>query len=124
MYTVKGEAIFRCNPATCDYLELQDVNSGFTRDELLALCEQDENIKDYVYRYSYMVEDDKFDIPKGWRQQILTEICMFFNHSCEGTCGFGSIDSGTVIAIQDIEPGLFRFSLFKPTLHGLIQIFC
>ena len=103
---IVGEAIFRCNPDTCDYLPVDKANKGFTREELLSLCKQDEKLKEFIHRYHYMCEDDKYDIPSGWHEQRLTEMCMFFNHSCEGTCGFGGNDTGTMIAISDIEPGL------------------
>lgn len=61
--------------------------------------------KDFMHKYSYMVDDDLYDWPRNFIEQTLSENCMFFNHSCDPNCGFQALDSSLVVAIRDIEPG-------------------
>lgn len=101
----KGEGIFHCNPETCCYLQYYDVNKAKTRVETEELCKQYPKSAEFIKRYSYMMDDDLYDFPQNYKDQQLPEDCMFFNHSCDGNCAFGSDDSGRVIAKRDIKAG-------------------
>ncbi len=58
-----------------------------------------------------MIDHDRYDIPKGWKDQRLSCICALFNHSCEGNSYFSDKAEGfgetcyALIARGDIEPG-------------------
>jgi len=69
------------------------------------LFEQYPAQRDFMHKYSYMVDDDTYDWPRDWLVQKLHEDCMFFNHSCDPNCGFQALDSSLVVAIRDIEIG-------------------
>lgn len=101
----RGEAIFTCDLSKCDYLQLEDVSSGRTKEEALEMFKQYPESKDFMHKYSYMIDDDLFDWPRNYIEQTLSEECMFFNHSCDPNCGFQALDSSLVVAIRDIEPG-------------------
>lgn len=101
----KGEAIFTCDLSVCDYLKLEEVKSGRTRDESLRLFAEYPKQHDFMHKYSYMVDDDTYDWPRDWLDEKLHENCMFFNHSCDPNCGFQAEDSSLVVAIRDIEAG-------------------
>lgn len=101
----KGEAIFRCILDDCDYLRIEKITDAYTRDETLEIFKEYPKSVEFIHRYSYMVDDDLFDWPRGWKDSMLTETCMFFNHSCDPNCGFASIDTALVVAIRDIEIG-------------------
>lgn len=60
---------------------------------------------DFIRKYYYMTDDDTYAWPCGWKEQKLTEQCMFINHSCDPNCGFRDGKPSVVIAIRDIEPG-------------------
>lgn len=101
----KGEHIFTCDLAVCDYLKIEEVNSGKTREETLEMFEKYPESKDFIRHYCYMIDDDLFDWPKNYIEKTISEECMFFNHSCDPNCGFKALDSSLVVAIRDIEPG-------------------
>jgi len=102
----RGEAIFQCDLSVCDYLKIEESQSGKTRDETLKLFEEHPEWKDFVHKFIYMVDDDMFDWPRTYNTtQTVGEPCMYFNHSCEPNCGFSSPDSSLVVAIRDIEVG-------------------
>lgn len=101
----KREAIFTCDLAVCDYLKIEEVKSGRTREEALRLFAQYPAQRDFMHKYSYMVDDDTYDWPRDWLEQKLHENCMFFNHSCDPNCGFKTDDQNQIVALRDIEPG-------------------
>ena len=101
----KNEAIFTCDLAVCDYLKIEEVRKGPTREESLRLFTEYPKHRDFMHKYSYMVDDDTYDWPRDWIDEKLHENCMFFNHSCDPNCGFQAEDSSLVVAIRDIEPG-------------------
>ena len=101
----KGDAIFKCELGTCDYLQLDEVKSGHTRAQTLKIFAEQPHLKDFIHKYMYMIDDDLYDWPSGYKEQKLVEDCMFFNHSCDPTCGFQALDSSLVVAIRDIEIG-------------------
>ena len=54
---------------------------------------------------------------------------MFFNHSCDPTCGFAAIDSALVVAIRDIEVGEeltydYQFMDTEPSFYDGINCRC
>ena len=101
----RGEPIYTCEVSKCDYLQLDEVNSGKTSDELNQILKEYPDSSEFIIKYLYMIDDDIFDFPRNYKEQILTEDCMFFNHSCAPNCGFQSLDSALVVAIRDIEAG-------------------
>jgi len=102
----RGEAIFNCDLSICDYLKLEESQSGKTRDETLRIFAEHPEWKKFIHAYIYMVDDDMFDWPRTYNTtQSVGEPCMYFNHSCDPNCGFASLDSGLVVAIRDIEAG-------------------
>jgi SET domain-containing protein len=125
----KGQPIFRCNPSTCVYLTYEEIDKALTREEVLELCKKCPESEDFIHRYSYMPDDDAFDFPKTYKEQNLTENCMFFNHSCDGNCGFASEDCGLVIAKRDIEIGeelCYDYQLMdvEPTFYDGLNCRC
>ncbi len=84
----KGEKIFTCQLEICDYLKIENIKSGKTREETLDLWKKHPEHEDFIHRYMYMVDDDTYDWPRDWAIEKLHEDCMFFNHSCEPNCGF------------------------------------
>lgn len=101
----RGEAIFTCDLSICDYLKIENIQSGKTREETFAIFKQIAHAQDFIHKYSYMVDDDLYDWPKDLLGQTLHEDCMFFNHSCDPNTGFNALDSSVVIAIRDIDEG-------------------
>jgi hypothetical protein len=51
----KGEAIHRCDPKICDYLQLDEIHKGYTRDEMLEMRKIDQKTDQFIEWYSYMV---------------------------------------------------------------------
>jgi len=54
---------------------------------------------------------------------------MFFNHSCDPTCGFAALDSALVVAIRDIEVGEeltydYQFMDTEPSFYDGINCKC
>ncbi len=126
----KGQPIFTCDLSKCDYLKLENVKSGRTREETLAIFERYPQAKDFIHRYQYMIDDDTYDWPRNWAStQDLTEDCMFFNHSCEPNCGFAALDSSLVVAIRDIQTGEeltydYQFMDTEPSFYDGINCRC
>jgi hypothetical protein len=102
----KGEAIFTCDLSICDYLKIEQVEEkARTREQTVEIENKHPNLKEFIHKYSYMVDDDLYDWPRDYLEEKLNENCMFFNHSCDPTCGFQALDSSLVVAIRDILPG-------------------
>lgn len=103
----KHEPIWRCDLNMCDYLKIEEVGGGAkTRAEICRMmAEATPEECDFLHKYHYMVDDDLFDFPRKWREQAVSEECMFFNHSCDPNCGFMADDASLVVAIRDIEAG-------------------
>ncbi|UJR25601.1 hypothetical protein I4U23_006945 [Adineta vaga] len=100
-----GEPIFTCDLSVCNYYRLEDPTNKMTKAAVLALIEGHPEAADYLRYYTYMLDDDLFDVPRHYKTQETTEDCLLFNHSCEPNCGFGGEEEELVIAIRDIEPG-------------------
>lgn len=117
----KHEAIFTCDLAICDYLKIEHVASGKTREETLRLFAKYPDQKDFMHKYSYMIDDDKYDWPRDWMEQKLHENCMFFNHSCDPNCGFQVIILGQCyVSVKNqeenkaiIQPKILEISIFQ-----------
>ena len=125
----KGEPIFKCELDKCDYLQLENVKSGKTREQTLEIFEKLPHLKDFIHKYMYMIDDDLYDWPKYYMEERLVEDCMFFNHSCDPTCGFQALDSSLVVAIRDIEPGEeltydYQFMDTEPSFYDGINCRC
>ena len=125
----KGQSIWRCQEETCDYLQLDDVKSGKTRAQTFEIWRLHPHLKDFIHKYMYMVDDDLYDWPKNYMEERLVEDCMFFNHSCDPTCGFGGIDSALVVAIRDIDVGEeltydYQFMDTEPSFYDGINCRC
>jgi SET domain-containing protein len=101
----KGQAIFRCDPSVCNYLQYEDFDKAITREEVEKICKECPESKDFIYHYSYMPDDDAFDFPSNYKERELTENCMYFNHCCDSNCGFATDDCGLVVAKRDIDIG-------------------
>jgi hypothetical protein len=69
------------------------------------LIEKYPEAKDFIYNYTYMLDDDLFSVPRNYDTQKIIDECVFFNHSCDPNCGFASNDEFTVMAIRDIDIG-------------------
>jgi SET domain-containing protein len=100
-----GEGVFACDSLTCNYYQLDDPRNKMTKAEILALIEANPAAADYLRYYSYMLDDDKFDVPRYYKTQEITEDCLLFNHSCESNCGFGGEEEELVVATRDIAEG-------------------
>ena len=100
-----GEAVFTCDLSICNYYKLEDPRNKFSKVDLLALIEANPEGAEYLRYYSYMLDDDKFDAPRHYKTQEITEECLLFNHSCDANCGFGGEEEELVVAIRDIAAG-------------------
>lgn len=100
-----GEAVFTCDLSICNYYTLEDPRHKMTKAELLALIEANPESADYLRYYSYMLDDDRFDVPRYYKTREITENCLLFNHSCDANCGFGGEEEELVVAIRDIAEG-------------------
>lgn len=101
----KGEAVFTCDLSICNYYRLEDPQHKLPKSEVLALIEANPEAADYIRYYTYMLDDDKFDVPRHYQTQEITEECLLFNHSCNPNLGFGGEEEELVVAIRDIQPG-------------------
>jgi hypothetical protein len=72
----KGESIWTCEPETCDYLQLDNVKSGYTREQTLAIWKKYPHLKDFIHKYMYMIDDDIYDWPKNFMEERLVEDCI------------------------------------------------
>jgi len=101
----KGDHVFTCDLSVCNYYRLEDPTNKMTKAEVLALIEAYPESADYIRYYTYMLDDDKFDVPRYYKTQEITEDCLLFNHSCNPNLGFGGEEEELVVAIRDIQPG-------------------
>jgi hypothetical protein len=92
----KGELIWHC---LCG-----DIDKTYTRDELLDLIAKHPNLDYFVRSYSYMIDDDLYNLPETYMLEKNNDECALFNHSCIPNCGFDE-DGNGIIAIRTIEPG-------------------
>jgi hypothetical protein len=74
----KGESIWTCEVETCDYLQLENVKSGKTREQTLEIWNKYPHLKDFIHKYMYMIDDDIYDWPKNYMKERLVEDCMIF----------------------------------------------
>jgi len=100
-----GETIFTCDLPNCNYYRLENPINHMPKSEVLALIEANPEASDYIRYYTYMLEDDLFDVPRYYKTQEITEECLLFNHSCDPNCGFSDEAEEFVIAIRDIAEG-------------------
>lgn len=100
-----GEAVFTCDLSICNYYTLDDSRNKMSKAEVLALIEKHPEASDYLRFYTYMLDDDVFDVPRYYETQKVTEDCLLFNHSCDPNCGFGGDEQELVVTIRDIEVG-------------------
>lgn len=126
----KGQSVFTCDLSICDYLKIENVRAGKTREETFEIFNKYPEAKDFIHRYQYMIDDDTYDWPaNSLTSQELKEQCMFFNHSCEPNCGFQALDASLVVAIRDIEPGEeltydYQFMDTEPSFYDGINCKC
>ena len=124
----KGQLIWQCNEEKCDYLQ-SDKTGGWTREETFEMWRKYPHLKDFIHRYMYMIDDDVYDWPKNFMEERLVEECMFFNHSCEPTCGFDMGSPFCVVAITDIIAGDeltydYQFMDTEPSFYDGINCKC
>jgi SET domain-containing protein len=100
-----GESVYSCDLSICNYYQLDDPRNKMRKVDLLALIAANPQAADYLRYYSYMLDDDTFDVPRHYRTQEITEDCLLFNHSCNANCGFGGEEEELVVAIRDIAIG-------------------
>ena len=82
----KGELVFKCNENECDYRQKGKYQNGITKKELLEV-----NHKQDIGQYSFMLDDDRFVLPKNYveNEKRFSCFCYLFNHSCEPNIGKG-----------------------------------
>jgi hypothetical protein len=115
----KGQVIKICDDS-CDF----DLENGFSREKMLEILKNYSEISDFLHNYSFMYDDDRYDLPKNWNtNQKLECECVFFNHSCEPNCAF--LDE-RYVAIKDIQQGdeLTHDYQTVETEAGLHSILC
>lgn len=100
-----GEAVFTCDLPNCNYYRLDQPENKMPKADVLALIEANPEAADYLRYYTYMLDDDLFDVPRHYKTQEITEDCLLFNHSCNPNLGFGGEEEELVVALRDIEPG-------------------
>ena len=100
-----GELVFNCDLSVCNYYRLEESTNKMTKAEIFALIEANPKAADFIRYYTYMLDDDLFDVPRNYKTQQITEECLLFNHSCDPNCGFDGQEEEFVIAIRDIAVG-------------------
>ncbi|CAF2163665.1 unnamed protein product [Rotaria magnacalcarata] len=100
-----GEAIFTCDLSICNYYRLEDPTNKMTKSDVTALMKANPESADYLRYYTYMLDDDLFDVPRNYKTREITEDCLLFNHSCDPNCGFGGEEEELVVAMRDIAEG-------------------
>jgi SET domain-containing protein len=101
----RGELVLECDLSGCNYYPPEDTRNKMTRAEVLALIEKYPEASDFIRSYTYMINDDLFNVPRNYATQKVTDECVFFNHSCDPNCGFATDDEFTVMAIRNIDIG-------------------
>jgi hypothetical protein len=104
-YIKKGQPIFSCDKSVCTYLWFTEMRNGKTKEETEEIARQNPDSKEFIHRYAYMTDDDCFDFPSSYISQEIKCNCLYFNHSCDGNCGFASDGCDYVVAKRDIEIG-------------------
>lgn len=102
----KGQLIYECDPTQCDYF----VNGaekvvGKTKEQTIDIFTQQPHLKDFIQKYSYMIDDDLFVWPREFEEQRAQCQCLFFNHSCDPNLGHECNDLNRKIALKDIDIG-------------------
>lgn len=100
-----GEAVFQCDLSICNYYRLEEPQNKMSKADVSALMEANPEAAEYIRYYTYMIEDNLFDVPRHYKTQEITEECLLFNHSCECNLGFGGEEEELVVALRDIAPG-------------------
>ncbi|CAF2002451.1 unnamed protein product [Rotaria magnacalcarata] len=59
-----GEAIFTCDLSICNYYRLEDPTNKMTKSDVTALMKANPESADYLRYYTYMLDDDLFDVPQ------------------------------------------------------------
>ena len=98
----KGENVFKCEENECDYRNHGKYEKGMTQKELLTINDNQD-----IGKYSFMVDDDTFLLPKNYveKEKTFSCFCYLFNHSCEPNIGYGDLEMTTHVAIRDINIG-------------------
>lgn len=100
-----GESVFTCDLSICNYYRLDQAINKMPKSEVLALIEANPEATDYIRYYTYMLDDDLFDVPRHYQTQKITEECLLFNHSCDANLGFGGEEEELVVTLRDIAEG-------------------
>ena len=100
-----GEEVFTCDLSICNYYRIEQSTNKMPKADVLALIEANPQAADYIRYYTYMIDDDIFDVPRHYKTQEITEECLLFNHSCDPNLGFGGDEEELVVALRDIAPG-------------------
>jgi SET domain-containing protein len=100
-----GEHVFNCDLSVCNYYKLEDPRNKLSKSEVRALIEANPEAVDYIRYYTYMLDDDLFDVPRNYKTQEITEECLLFNHSCDSNLGFDDEAEEFVVATRDIAEG-------------------
>ena len=98
----KGEILFKCDLEICDYLNKS--NQGYTKDEVEEIIKTNPDSREFLLKYSCMIEEDLFDLPKNYTEQALRCKCMLLNHCCDPNCSFFPDETYFFKAIKDIQP--------------------
>ncbi len=83
---LKGELIRHCECGSND--------GKYTRDQLLDIISKTPKLEYFVRSFSYMVDDDIYQLASKYNEERVNDECSFFNHSCEPNCGFDSTGHG------------------------------
>ncbi|XP_065680280.1 uncharacterized protein LOC105843597 [Hydra vulgaris] len=96
----QGEVIFRCDPSVCDY---DNADLLKTKDEMNEYFVKFPQCKEYIVRYTHMVDHDTYVLPKNWEELKLECICTLFNHSCQPNSAL--VENDHFVALRDIAAG-------------------
>ena len=97
-----GEAVYSCDLSNCNYFTLEDPRHKMPKADVVVLMQKHPEAADYLRYYTYMLDDDRFDVPRYYETQEIKEDCLLFNHSCDSNCGFGGEEEELVVATRDI----------------------
>ena len=82
----KCEDFFRCDFSNCNHYASEDPRNKMTA-------------ADYLHSYSYIIDDDKFNVPHHYETQKIIEECVLFNHSCDSNVEYGSQPSNIILLL-------------------------
>ena len=91
---LSGELIRHCECGSND--------GKYTREQLLTIIRNNPKLEYFVRSFSYMVDDDIYQLAAKYNEEKVNDLCSYFNHSCNPNCGFDSTGHG-YRAIENIE---------------------